>query len=128
MSEYERAEGQAVSTAPIETGAAQAVALEIGSSLGKARQAQGLSLEDIGARLKVTVRKLAAIEAGDLQALPDLTFAKGLMRAYARVLHADIDELLSRFHAQAATPVNINIRPQGTLNRSFDDRNRFRAS
>lgn len=127
MNEHERAEGQAVSTNA--SGSANAVAQEIGASLGKARAAQGLSIHDVGARLKVPAQKVDAIESGNVDALPDLTFAKGLMRAYARLLHVDIDPLLARFHAQAAPPApEVAIRRQGSLNASFDDRRRFRSS
>ncbi|NNH14250.1 helix-turn-helix domain-containing protein, partial [Cupriavidus gilardii] len=127
MNEHERAEGQAVSTNA--SGSANAVAQEIGASLAKARAAQGLSIHDVGARLKVPAQKVDAIESGNVDALPDLTFAKGLMRAYARLLQVDIDGLLARFHAQAAPPApEVAIRRQGSLNASFDDRRRFRGS
>lgn len=127
MNEHERAEGQAVSTNA--SGSANAVAQEIGASLAKARAAQGLSIHDVGARLKVPAQKVGAIESGNVDALPDLTFAKGLMRAYARLLQVDIDALLARFHAQAAPPApEVAIRRQGSLNASFDDRRRFRSS
>ncbi|UZN48699.1 DUF4115 domain-containing protein [Cupriavidus cauae] len=127
MNEHERAEGQAVSTNA--SGSANAVAQEIGASLAKARAAQGLSIHDVGARLKVPAQKVDAIESGNVDALPDLTFAKGLMRAYARLLQVDIDALLARFHAQAAPPApEVAIRRQGSLNASFDDRRRFRSS
>ncbi|QQE05977.1 helix-turn-helix domain-containing protein [Cupriavidus sp. ISTL7] len=127
MNEHERAEGQAVSTNA--SGSANAVAQEIGASLAKARAAQGLSIHDVGARLKVPAQKVDAIESGNVDALPDLTFAKGLMRAYSRLLQVDIDGLLARFHAQAAPPApEVAIRRQGSLNASFDDRRRFRGS
>ncbi|MBY4896193.1 RodZ domain-containing protein [Cupriavidus sp. AU9028] len=120
MSEYERAEGQAVSTD------ANGIAHEIGSSLAQARAAQGMSVEDVSARLKVPRQKIQAIEAGDVAALPDLTFAKGLMRAYARMLHIDIDALLARFHAKAAPPgPEVAIRRTGSLNESFNERRPF---
>ena len=77
MNEHERAEGQAVSTNA--SGSANAVAQEIGASLAKARAAQGLSIHDVGARLKVPAQKVDAIESGNVDALPDLTFAKGLI-------------------------------------------------
>jgi cytoskeleton protein RodZ len=127
MSEHERAESPAVSPNQVAGSPAEAVAREIGASLAREREAQGLSLGDVSARLKVAGNKLAAIEAGRIDALPDLTFAKGVMRAYARMLHADIDGLLARFHAQAVPVVDVGIRRQGSLNESFDDRARFRS-
>lgn len=131
MSEQERAESQA-STMAYGSGATQdsdreAVAREIGAQLKEGREAQRLSLEDVSARLKVAPNKLLAIEAGDVSSLMDVTFAKGVMRAYARTLQVNIDALLGRYHAQAqATPVTgITRRHEGALNQSFDDRKRF---
>lgn len=127
MSEYERAQSQADSTST--DGAANAVAREIGQNLARGREAQGLSVDDVSARLKVPAQKVMAVESGSVEALPDLTFAKGLMRAYARMLHIDIDALLARFHAQAGSPApEVAIRRQGSLNESFDDRRRFRSA
>ncbi|WP_354679770.1 helix-turn-helix domain-containing protein, partial [Cupriavidus plantarum] len=125
MSEQERAESQAASGV-VETDR-DAVARQIGAQLKEGREAQRLSLEDVSARLKVAAPKLAAIESGNVSSLPDVTFAKGVMRAYARTLHIDIDPLLGRYHAQAqAAPVaEITRRHEGSLNQTFDDRNRF---
>lgn len=132
MSEHERAEGQIAATGHVGGTAAdagrEAVAREIGERLAQARRDQRFSLEDISARLKVASHKLAAIEQGDVAALPDLTFAKGVMRAYARMLQVDIDTLLARFHAQAVPVVDIGMRREGGLNESFDDRKRFGSS
>ncbi|EHP43182.1 helix-hairpin-helix DNA-binding motif-containing protein [Cupriavidus basilensis OR16] len=129
MSEHERAEGQTAATghaggSPADAGR-EAVAREIGERLAQGRKDQRFSLDDVSARLKVASHKLAAIEQGDVAALPDVTFAKGVMRAYARMLQIDIDALLARFHAQAVPVVEIGMRREGGLNESFDDRNRF---
>ncbi|WP_019448268.1 RodZ domain-containing protein [Cupriavidus sp. BIS7] len=131
MSEQERAGSQAAATEHVGGGATdserEAVAREIGAQLKEAREAQRLSLEDVSARLKVASSKLVAIESGNVSSLPDVTFAKGVMRAYARALQVDIDGLLGRYHAQAqAAPVTgITRRNEGALNQAFDDRNRF---
>lgn len=130
MSEQERAL-ETATTGHVGSGATdsdrEAVAREIGAQLKEARQAQRLSLEDVSARLKVASAKLAAIESGNVASLPDVTFAKGVMRAYARTLHIDIDALLGRYHAQAQTaPVQeITRRREGAINQTFDDRKRF---
>lgn len=130
MSEQERAL-EAATTGHVGSGATdsdrEAVAREIGAQLKEARQAQRLSLEDVSARLKVASAKLAAIESGNVASLPDVTFAKGVMRAYARTLHIDIDALLGQYHAQAQTaPVQeITRRREGAINQTFDDRKRF---
>ncbi|WP_432257483.1 helix-turn-helix domain-containing protein [Cupriavidus sp. TMH.W2] len=132
MSEHDRAAGQAVPTQPVGGGAhegdREAAAREIGAALTREREAQRMTVEDVSARLKVAAGKLRAIEAGDLQALPDVTFAKGVMRAYARMLHVDIDPLLARFQPRAVAQVaEIARQREGGINAAFDDRKRFRS-
>ncbi|MEM5426900.1 RodZ domain-containing protein [Cupriavidus oxalaticus] len=131
MSEHDRAAGQAVPTQYVGGGAhegdREAAAREIGAALAREREAQRLSVEDVSARLKVAAPKLRAIEGGDLQGLPDITFAKGVMRAYARMLHVDIDALLARFQPPVAPVTEIARQREGSLNAAFDDRNRFRT-
>ncbi|UDM51666.1 RodZ domain-containing protein [Cupriavidus sp. MP-37] len=132
MSEHDRAAGQAVPTQAVGGGAhegeREAAAREIGAALARAREAQRMSVEDVSARLKVAASKLRAIEAAELQALPDVTFAKGVMRAYARMLHVDIDPLLARFQPRAVAQVaEIARQREGGINAAFDDRNRFRS-
>ncbi|MGN5476912.1 RodZ domain-containing protein [Cupriavidus basilensis] len=131
MIEQERAAGQAASTGHVGGGATEAereaVAREIGALLAQARESQRMSVEDVSARLKVAAPKLAAIEGGHVDALPDITFAKGVMRAYARMLHVDADALLARFHPRPVQVTEITRQREGGLNEAFDDRRRFGA-
>lgn len=59
------------------------------SLLRQAREARGLSLGQVSAHLKLTVRQIEAIECGDLTVLPGQTFARGFVRNYARFLGLD---------------------------------------
>lgn len=61
----------------------------VGAGLAQLRESKGWSIEDVSARLKVSVPKLRALEAGDLSHLPDPTFALGVVRSYAKMLGAD---------------------------------------
>jgi cytoskeleton protein RodZ len=61
----------------------------VGARLAQLRESKGWSIEDVSARLKVSVSKLRALEAGDLSHLPDTTFALGVVRSYAKMLGAD---------------------------------------
>lgn len=58
-------------------------------ALRLAREARCLSLHQVSAHLKLTVRQLEAIERGDLSVLPGATFARGFVRNYARYLDLD---------------------------------------
>jgi cytoskeleton protein RodZ len=61
----------------------------VGARLAQLRESKAWSIEDVSARLKVSVTKLRALEAGDLSHLPDTTFALGVVRSYAKMLGAD---------------------------------------
>lgn len=60
-----------------------------GELLRAAREAQGLSVADVGQRTRIPLRHLEAIEAGDYASLPSPTYAVGFARAYARAVGAD---------------------------------------
>lgn len=60
-----------------------------GEILRAAREAQGLSLDHLAATLKVTPLKLAALEEGRLDRLPDASFARALAQTVCRVLKID---------------------------------------
>ena len=61
----------------------------VGERLREAREAQGLSLAEIGARTRIPVRQLEAIEASNFASMPSITYAIGFAKAYARAVGAD---------------------------------------
>ncbi|CAE6713043.1 helix-turn-helix domain-containing protein [Paraburkholderia haematera] len=61
----------------------------VGARLTQLRESKGWTIEDVSARLKVSVIKLRALESGDISHLPDTTFALGVVRSYAKMLGAD---------------------------------------
>jgi cytoskeleton protein RodZ len=61
----------------------------VGARLTQLREMKGWTIEDVSARLKVSVVKLRALESGDISHLPDTTFALGVVRSYAKMLGAD---------------------------------------
>jgi hypothetical protein len=58
----------------------------IGSILAAERIRRGLSLEMAAAATRIRIGHLAAIERGDLEALPGPVYARGYIRAYAAFL------------------------------------------
>jgi cytoskeleton protein RodZ len=97
---------------------------EIAERLRDGRERQRLTVEDLATRLKVAPGKLRAVESADVGALPDMTFAKGLIRAYARALQVDVDDQLARLNARVPV-TTIGLRPEGGLGESFSDRPSF---
>lgn len=62
-----------------------------GERLRAAREAQGLSIQDVATRTRIAQRQLEAIERDDYAALPGIPYAVGFARAYARAI--DVDEV-----------------------------------
>lgn len=66
-----------------------------GMALAAARKAQGLTVENVAGRLRLSPLQIAAIEANDFAALPGDVFARGFVRNYARLLNLNEQPLLS---------------------------------
>ena len=69
---------------------------EIGQTLCAARQAAGLTLGDVAARIRIKPVYLEAIEAGRFERLPALPQTLGFTRAYARHLKVDVEAPLAQ--------------------------------
>ena len=71
--------------------------INIGRELKAAREAQGASLEDISARLKIRDDHLQALENDDFDRLPGHVYAIGFIRTYATHLDLNAADLINRF-------------------------------
>jgi cytoskeletal protein RodZ len=76
------------------------VADPIGIRLKAAREAQGMSLDDIAAKTRVPIRHLLHMEKGEWDALPAPTYSVGFARAYASAVGLNAAELGSELRAQ----------------------------
>lgn len=68
-----------------------------GESLRQAREVKGWSVAEVAAQLNLTQQRLAQIEAGAFDKLPGTTFARGYIRAYAKLLELDQNRLVLEF-------------------------------
>jgi cytoskeleton protein RodZ len=78
-----------------------------GTRLAQARQAMGLSVGDIAAKLRMSVQQIDAIERGDYSRLPKGTFLRGFVRSYAKLVALDPEavlKLLEETHADSRRP------------------------
>lgn len=60
-----------------------------GATLASQREAMGWTIEQVAEQLKLAVRQVVAIEAGDYAALPSPAVTRGFVRAYAKILRLD---------------------------------------
>ena len=56
------------------------------SAFAQRRAELGMTLEDVANQIKFAPRLIATLEAGDFDKLPGRTFARGMLRSYAKLL------------------------------------------
>ena len=76
---------------------AQPMPTNPGESLRQAREVKGWSVAEVATQLNLTPQRLAQIEAGAFDKLPGTTFARGYIRAYAKLLEMDQNRLVMEF-------------------------------
>lgn len=68
-----------------------------GETLRQARESKGLSQAEVARKLNLTVSSLNNLETGAFDKLPGHTFARGYIRAYAKLFEMDQAELVLAF-------------------------------
>ncbi len=66
----------------------------LGQLLRAERETKNLSVEDVADGLKISVRVLRALEAGDSISLPHIVYVRGFISAYGKYLDMDVQGLL----------------------------------
>ncbi len=80
-------------------------AARVGEELRDAREASGLSIEDMSAALRIRRVYLIALEEGRMRDLPSPAYAWGFVRNYSNALGLDADEMVRRFRESAGQAV-----------------------
>src|SRR5687768_14403352 len=78
-----------------------------GEFLRTAREAAGLSLSEVGSRLKMPMKVLQALEEERWQQLGAPVFVRGQLRSYARLLKVDVEPYIQRAQLDAVQPVEL---------------------
>lgn len=103
-----------MNTSPSE--AAAAVQINPGETLRAAREAKDLSVTDAARALNMTESMLSNVESGAFDKLNGHTFARGYVRAYAKWLGLDQDQLVQAFDRYTGTDANgSQVRMLGRL-------------
>ncbi|WP_082805264.1 RodZ domain-containing protein [Pseudomonas sp. BMS12] len=74
-----------------------------GETLRKVRESRSMALGDVAAQLNLTAQALRHLEAGDFEQLPGHTFARGYVRAYAKLMAMDPSRLVDEFDQYTGT-------------------------
>jgi len=81
-----------------------------GEILRERRERCGLSVFEVYEHTHVAAKHIQALEDGDLDALPGLTYALGFLNTYCQFLELDPDPLIDCFRACAQPPATTRLR------------------
>lgn len=70
---------------------------EIGAYLRQCRESQGISLANAASRTHMRESILTAIEAGNIERLPEPVYVQGFIRRFAQALDLDADQVVEAF-------------------------------
>lgn len=87
-----------------------------GETLRQARENNGWTLAEVAMKLNLTASSLSNLEAGAFDKLPGHTFARGYIRAYAKLLGMDQTALVHEFDLYTGTDANgSNVHSLGRI-------------
>ncbi|MCE4361117.1 RodZ domain-containing protein [Xanthomonas hortorum] len=78
-----------------------------GQHLREAREAAGLSVEDVAGKLRMPAHVVRSLEQEEWQRLGAPVFVRGQLRSYARLLHVDLEPLLLQATIAPVEPVTL---------------------
>ena len=91
---------------------------KVGQELAFAREAKGMSQEQIADILNLTLASVIALENDDYESLPGWTYVSGYLRAYARLLDLDSDSLRDKAEALIQADLETFQQFDGSKNES----------
>ena len=80
-----------------------------GENLRREREMRGVTLQEISAATKISVRFLKSIENEEFSKLPGGLFSRSFVRAYARYLGLDEDPLLEEYQQAAKARPEVDL-------------------
>lgn len=85
--------------------------MTVGEALSSARQAAGLSIEEVAARTRIRPHVIEAVESDEFGPCGGDAYARGHIRTLARTVGADADELVGIFDRDVARHDPVAVRP-----------------
>src|SRR4051812_36045653 len=93
--------------------------MDIGGFLSQARQARGLTLQQISQQTKVPPAVLEHIEHNRFGRLPGGVFTKGYLRAFAASVGVNGDQVVQEYVLQSAPPPPAAVAPAPVVRREL---------
>ncbi|MGB7815674.1 MAG: RodZ domain-containing protein [Methylotenera sp.] len=88
-----------------------------GGVLRLTRENQGLAVQDIASRLRISPKQIEAIEADNFAILPEPTIVRGFIRNYAKLLKISAEPLLDAYNVLVPSnaPHEFTIKPASNM-------------
>jgi len=88
-----------------------------GGALRLARENQGLTIQDIASRLRLSYKQIEAIEADNFSYLPEATIVRGFIRNYAKQLKINAEPLLDAYNILVpnSIPYELTVKPTSKM-------------
>ncbi len=95
-----------------------------GGALRSAREAQGLSIQDVASRLRLGPKQIEAIEADQFAKLPEPTIVRGFIRNYAKLLKINAEPLLDAYIVivPSSTQHELTVKPTTNMQVTSSDK------
>ncbi len=84
--------------------------MSVGSDLRQMRESKRITLEQVSQKTKIAMKYLEALESDQFDIFPSDTYAKGFLRAYAKVVGAD-PGIITRQYEEEVVPKPVPVRP-----------------
>jgi cytoskeleton protein RodZ len=85
-----------------------------GKTLAAHREAMGWSVEQVADQLKLAVRQVVALEAGDYASLPSPAVTRGFVRAYAKLMKLDPVPLVAQIEMDVPAAADLSANTAAT--------------
>ena len=82
---------------------------DLGKKIRTIREEQGLTVEEVAKKLLLSKQKIIAIENNDYIHCPSVSYARGYVRAYAKLLGTDEQDMLQELSALNLSMPTINL-------------------
>lgn len=95
----------------------------VGECFRAKREELGVTLHDLGVKLKIKPEYLESIENSDYDNLPPEVYVKGFIRGYAEFVGFDVSKMVNMFKREVAVKDNIEKIPKETSSKKKYDAN-----
>ncbi len=83
--------------------------MDVGATLRHARTRKGWTLEQLARATKINISQLEALEVNDFDRLPASIYTRGFLRAYAREVDLDPEDIVEEYLEQVAEAPSMQL-------------------